>query len=74
MMPCYTPEPTEPEMNSWGDLSPRQAEAVLCAFAWAYGIDGIDYKKCGVEKSLVKKWWKEHLKRDMALERTRPPE
>jgi hypothetical protein len=63
-MPCYTPDPTEEEMNAWGDLSPQQMEAMLCAFARAHGLDGVDYGEAGVSSALFRKWWEKHRAHD----------
>ncbi len=85
-MPCYTPDPTEEEMNGWGELSPAQAEAVLCGLLraidahptiplpfTAYPKDGdlkVDWREVGVTPSLVKRWFVKHKAKDARRRRT----
>lgn len=64
-MPCYSPPLTEKELNSAGELSEAQLEAVLCAMVKVHGIDDrINWKGCGVPRELVQNWWRKHQEKD----------
>lgn len=68
-MPCYTPPPTEEEMNSWGQLSEGQMEALICGLIRA-GSDPetvfhhLDWDEIGVEREVVETWWAKHQEKD----------
>lgn len=68
-MPCYSPPPTEKELNSAGELSEAQLEAVLCAMVSVYGYKRVNWQVCGVPEETFLKWWKKHQEKDAKRER-----
>ena len=68
IMPCYTPPPTEREQNSWGILSERQLEAILCGIITKNGIEIIyhlNFNEIGVDQKTMQLWWEKHQKKDI---------
>ena len=64
-MPCYEPE--WPKEYPLGELSPSQAESVLCGIITKHGIEIIhqlDFDEVGVSLERIKKWWETHQEKD----------
>lgn len=67
-MPCYTPPPTQEELNYYGEMTNGQLEAVLCGILTHISDDEflskLDWNEIGVKQSIVRKWWKKHQEED----------